>query len=431
MRQRATQALANFQHQAFDPGGSMATATYTYTVRDASGKQYSSTMEAENARQVRDLLRDKNLFIVSIQEPKTGLNADINIPGLGDGGPTLKDVAIYSRQMATMIESGVPLVQSLAILQKQVEKPAFQKVITSIRADVESGVPYSDGLVKHPKIFSRLYINLVRAGEVSGTLDQVLDRISFFLEKDLALRGKIKGALTYPTIVLVFALGITYFLLTTVVPQFAGILIALKAPMPFITIVLITVADFLQTKSYILVIVGVIINIAYNAYYRTEKGRRVIDGIKLKLPIFGNLLQKAALASFSRTFGLLLKSGVNIIEALEITRGTAGNAIVEDAIENAKMAVQRGEQISQPLSAVKNVFPPMVVSMIAIGEETGALDSMLDKIADFYDREVDEAVEQLSAAIEPLMIMFLGAIVGTIVAGMFLPMFAIIGALSK
>jgi type IV pilus assembly protein PilC len=405
-------------------------ATFTYTVRDNAGKQFTSTMDAETSRQVRDNLRDKNLFIVSIQEPKRGLNADINIPGVTDSGPSLKDVAIYSRQMATMIESGVPLVQSLAILQRQVEKPGFQKTITSIRAEVESGTTYSDALVKYPKIFSRLYINLVRAGEISGTLDKVLDRISYFLEKDLALRGKIRGALTYPTIVLTFAMGITYFLLTTIVPQFANILIQLKAPLPLITVILITVSEFLLNRAYLLVVFAFILGFSYNAYYRTEKGRRVIDAIKLKTPVLGNLLQKAAIASFARTFGLLLKSGVNIIEALEITKGTANNAIVEDALENAKMAVQRGEQISQPLSAV-TVFPPMVVSMIAIGEETGAMDSMLDKIADFYDREVDEAVEQLAAAIEPLMIVFLGVIVGTIVAGMFLPMFAIIGALSK
>lgn len=405
-------------------------ATFTYKVRDTSGKMILSSMEAESARQVRDALREKNLFIVSIEEPKRGLNAEIKIPGLGDGAPGLKTVALFSRQLATMINAGLPLVQALAIMQRQVDHKGLQRILKDVRTDVEGGLPLSDAFAKHPKTFNRLYLNLVRAAEVSGTLDSVLDRIAVFQEKDLALRGKIKSAMTYPAVVMVFALGITYFLLTTIVPQFASILDQLGGELPIITQGLIAVSNFLQTKTWILVIVGVIVFFAYRAYYRTDKGRHQIDAIKLKIPVFGNLISKSALASFSRTLGLLLKSGVNIVESLEITRGTANNAIVEDAINNAKLAVQRGEQISGPLAASK-VFPPMVVSMVAIGEETGALDAMLDKVADFYDREVDEAVDQLTAALEPMMIVFLGGIVGLIVAGMFLPMFSIIGQLSK
>jgi type IV pilus assembly protein PilC len=404
--------------------------TFTYKVRDTSGKMILSSMEAESARHVRDALREKNFFIVSIEEPKSGLNRDIKIPGLGDGLPGLKQVAIFSRQLATMINAGLPLVQSLAIMQRQVEHKGFKKILGEIRTEVEGGLPFSDALAKHPKVFSRLYLNLVRAGEVSGTLDAVLDRVSAFLEKDLALRGKIKSAMTYPVVVLVFAMGITYFLLTTIVPQFASILTQLGGELPLLTRILIAVSDFLQHRSWILLILGVIIFFSYRAYYRTDKGRHVIDSIKLRMPVFGNLIQRAALASFSRTFSLLLRSGVNIVESMEITRGTANNAIVEDALINARNAVQRGEQISAPLAASK-VFPPMVVSMVAIGEETGALDAMLAKVADFYEREVDEAVDQLTAALEPLMIIILGAIVGLIVAGMFLPMFSIIGQLSK
>ena len=259
----------------------------------------------------------------------------------------------------------------------------------------------------------------------------VLDRIAIFQEKDLALRGKIKGALTYPVIVLVFALGVTYFLLTTVVPQFAGILISLNAPLPLITQGLIATSNFLQNQTLLMVAIIAVLVFAYRWYYAREDGRHVIDRIKLKMPVLGNLVSKAALASFSRTLSLLIKSGVNIIESLDITRGAANNAIVEDALLNAKNAVMQGEQMSQPMAAAVEVFSPMVVSMVAIGEETGGLDTMLDKIADYYDREVDEAVDQLTAAIEPIMIIFLGAIVGLIVAGMFLPMFSIIGALSK
>jgi type IV pilus assembly protein PilC len=404
---------------------------YTYKVRDATGKMILSTMEADTQKTVRDKLREKNFLIVSITEPKTGLNQDIKIPGLGDGTPGLKPVAIFSRQMATMIDAGLPLVQSLAILAKQVEHKGLQKILRDVRIDVEGGLPFSDAISKYPKVFNRLYLNLVRAGEVSGTLDKILDRIAIFQEKDLALRGKIRGALTYPVIVLVFALGITYFLLTTIVPQFAGILISLNAPLPAITQGLILVSNFLLNQTWILAIIIVALFFAYRWYYRREDGRRVIDRIKLRIPIFGNLISKAALASFSRTLSLLIKSGVNIIESLDITRGAANNAIVEDSLTNAKNAVMQGEQMSQPLAAATEVFSPMVVSMVAIGEETGGLDTMLDKIADYYDREVEEAVDQLTAAIEPLMIVFLGGIVGLIVAGMFLPLFSIIGALSK
>ncbi|ABF45059.1 type II secretion system protein [Deinococcus geothermalis DSM 11300] len=403
---------------------------YEYRVRDRSGKVLKSQMEAETAAQVRDALRAKNLLIVEIKPPKTGLNADVKIPGLSDRPPGLKQVAIFSKQLATLINAGVPLVQALAILQRQIENKTFQNIIKSIRTDVESGTPLSEALVKHPKVFNRLYINLVRAGETSGTLDSILERIAAFQEKELGLRGKLKSALTYPVVVLVFAIGITYFLLTTIVPQFAGILAQLNAPLPLITRALMAVSDFLQHSGLLILVFVAVLVFAYRWFYKTPKGRHVIDDIKLRLPVFGNLLQKSAISSFARTFGLLIGSGVNIIESLEITKGTANNAIVEDTIENAKNVVMVGEPMSASLATSK-VFPPMVVSMVAIGEETGSLDSMLVKVGDFYDREVDEAVASLTAAIEPLMIVFLGGIVGTIVAGMFLPMFSIIGQLSK
>lgn len=387
-------------------------------------------MEADSEAQVRDALRARNLMILEIKAPKTGLNADIKIPGLTDRPPGLKQVAVFSKQLATLINAGVPLVQSLAILQRQLDNKTFEAVIKKVRGEVESGQPLSEALQQHPKIFGRLFINLVRAGETSGTLDTVLERIADFQEKQLALQGKIKSALTYPTVVLVFALGITYFLLTTVVPQFAGILTQLNAPLPFITRMLMAVSNFLQHSGLLLLAIIAVIVLAYRWYYRTPQGRHAIDDFKLRLPVFGNLIQKSAISSFARTFGLLVSSGVNIIESLEITKGTADNAIVEETIENAKNVVISGDQMSSSLATSK-VFPPMVVSMVAIGEETGSLDNMLNKVADFYDREVDEAVESLTAAIEPMMIVFLGGIVGLIVAGMFLPMFSIIGTLSQ
>ncbi|MBC7646530.1 MAG: type II secretion system F family protein [Pseudopedobacter sp.] len=402
---------------------------FTYKVRDRAGKIVSSSIEADNITQVRDALRQRELFIVSIAAPKTGLNADLNIPGL-EGKPSLKDVAIFSRQTATMLNAGVPLVQSMAIMQRQIEKAPPKKIVKDLRVTVEGGQPFSEAIAKYPKVFSRLFLNLVRAGEVSGTLDSILGRVSDFLEKELALRGKIKSAMTYPVIVLTFALLITYFLLTTIVPQFAGILTSLGSKLPPLTQGLITVSNFLQNQLWILIIVVAVLVFVYNAYYRTPKGRRVIDRIKLKTPVLGTLIQRSAIASFARTFGLLLESGVNVIEALDITKGTANNAIVEDSIENCKNAVIGGDAMSNSL-IVSPVFPPMVTSMIAIGEETGALDDMLRKVADYYDREVDEAVDSLTAAIEPLMIVVLGIIVGAIVIGMFLPLFSIIGNLTQ
>lgn len=405
-------------------------AVYEYRVRDRSGKILKSQMEAESVNQVRDLLRAKNMMIVEIKAPKAGLNADVKIPFLDNRPPGLKQVSIFSKQLATLINAGVPLVQSLTILQKQIEHKGFQQVVKSIRTEVEAGTPLSEAIAKYPKIFDRLYVNLVRAGETSGTLDTVLQRIAAFQEKDLALRGKIKSAMTYPTVVLVFALLITYFLLTTIVPQFAGILTQLNAPLPFITRMLMAISEFLKHSTLFIVLGIAALVFGYRWYYSKPQGRRIIDDIKLRMPVFGNLIQKSAISSFARTFGLLISSGVNIVESLEITRGTANNAIVEESIDNAKNVVMVGEQMSSSLATSK-VFPPMVVSMINIGEETGAMDTMLDKVGDFYDREVDEAVEGLTAAIEPLMIVFLGGIVGTIVAGMFLPMFSIIGALSQ
>ncbi|WP_293913961.1 type II secretion system F family protein [Deinococcus sp.] len=402
---------------------------FEYRVRDRSGKILKSQVEADTVAQVRDSLRAKGLLIVDIKSPKSGLQGDINIPGL-NRPPGLKAIAIFSRQLATLINAGVPLVQSLTIMQRQLEHKGLQDIVRKVRNDVEAGTPFSEAIAKYPKVFNRLYINLVRSGETSGTLDSVLERISDFQEKDLALRGKIRSAMTYPVIVLVFALLITYVLLTTVVPQFGGILQQLGGDLPVITRVLMATSDFLRTKIWVILIVVVLLVVAYQQYYKTDKGRHVIDDFKLKVPVFGTLIKRTAIASFARTFGLLLSSGVNIIESLDITKGTANNVIVEDTLENAKNVVMVGEQMSGSLGA-SPIFPPMVVSMVAIGEETGALDTMLAKVADFYDREVEEAVAGLTAAIEPIMIIFLGGIVGVIVAGMFLPMFSIINKLSQ
>ena len=407
---------------------------YTYKVRDRAGKTIEATMEAASQRDVASALRDKGYFISEIKSPGTGVKTDINdlIPKWAKigGKPNTRDVALFSRQFATVISAGLPVVQSLNILQKQTEKQGMKDALKQVREDVETGIPLSDALAKFPGIFNKLYIYLVKAGEVSGNLDGILERIAAFQEKQQALKGKIRTALTYPTVVLTIALAVTWFLLTGIVPQFAGILSQLGGELPLITRVLIAISDFLKNQWYIMagIVGGSVFGITF--YYRTKQGRHVIDGLMLKAPIIGNLVRKTAVASFSSTFGLLLKSGVNIIESIDITKGTAGNVIVEDVLDETKDGVQRGEQISGTLVKYPNVFPPLVTSMVAIGEETGALDAMLEKVSNFYEREVDEAVDGLTAALEPALIVFLGAVVGFIVAGMFLPMFSIIGSLS-
>lgn len=405
---------------------------FEYKARDRDGKAFTSTMEAATQRDVAAALREKGYFVSEIKTPKTGLNADIKLPKWLDIGarPGLRDVTLFSRQFATVINAGLPVVQSLAILQKQADKQGMKDALKKVREDVETGLPLSNALAKFPGIFNRLYVYLVRAGEASGNLDGILERVAAYQEKQSELRGKIKSALTYPVVVLVIALGVTYFLLTGIVPQFATILDQLGGELPVITRALIAISDFLRYQWWLLFGIIALLVVGFIFYYRTNNGRHVIDRLALRMPVFGPLVQKSAIASFSNTFGLLLRSGVNIIESIDITKGTAGNVIVEDVLEETKEAVQRGEQISNTLTRYPNVFPPLVSSMIAIGEETGAVDSMLEKIAQFYEREVDEAVSSLTAALEPMLIVFLGVIVGFIVAGMFLPMFSIIGTLS-
>ncbi len=407
-------------------------AVFEYKVRDRSGKVITGTTEAASQRDVANALRQKGYFVTEIKAPKTGLQADIKLPKWLDFGsiPTVRDITIFSRQFATVINAGLPVVQSLAILQRQSEKQGLRDALKEVREDVETGLQLSDALAKHPRLFNKLYIYLVRAGEVSGNLDGILDRIAAYMEKQAALRGKIKTALTYPTVVLVIALAVTWFLLTGIVPQFASILDQLGGDMPVITRALIAISDFLRYQWYFLLGIIVLLVVGIALFYRTPQGRRTIDNLMLRAPVLGTLVQKSAIASFSNTFGLLLRSGVNIMESIDITKGTAGNAIVEDILDETKENVQRGEQISTTLIKYPHVFPPMVSSMIAIGEETGAVDSMLQKVAEFYEREVDEAVDSLTAALEPMLIVFLGVIVGFIVAGMFLPMFSIIGQLS-
>jgi type IV pilus assembly protein PilC len=406
---------------------------FEYKARDRAGKVIAATMEAGSQREVAASLREKGYFVSEIKSPRRGLNTDIKLPTWLDptSRPGVRDVTVFSRQFATVINAGLPVVQSLSILQRQTEKQGFKDALKKIREDVETGLPLSDAMAKYPGIFNKLYIYLVKAGEVSGNLDGILERVAAYLEKQAELRGKIRTALTYPTVVLIIAIAVTFFLLTGIVPQFATILDQLGGELPIITRVLIGVSDFLRNLWWLLLLVIIGTVIGLRLWYRTDNGRHALDRLALRLPVFGVLIQKTAIANFSSTFGLLLRSGVNILESLEITKGAARNAIVEDILQETKESVQRGEQISVTLMKYPRVFPPLVSSMTAIGEETGAVDSMMQKIAQFYEREVDEAVASLTAALEPALIVFLGVIVGFIVAGMFLPMFSIIGQLSS
>lgn len=397
---------------------------FQYKVRDTNNRLIASQVEAETINAVREMMRRKGFTVVEITEIKAKQG------GLAflEKKPTVKDVALFARQLSTLISSGVPLVQALTVMSRQIENPKFSRVVNKIRNEVQSGTALSDALVEH-KVFGRLFVNLVRAGEVSGNLDLVLNRLSGFLEKDLALRGKLKSSMTYPTIVIVFAFGITYFLLTTIVPQFGGIISQLGGEMPVLTKILMSVSDFLKTKTWMFLIFGAVFTVAYKQAYKTPNGRRAIDTFKLRMPVMGPIVSKGGIATYARTLSLLMASGVQIIESLEITKTTMTNSVLEDAIENSRRAVMIGENMSDALAATK-IFPPMTTQMMSIGEETGNIDGMLDKIADYFEREVDEAIDGMTAAIEPILIMVLGSIVGLIVAGMFMPMFAIIGQLS-
>src|SRR5690554_5551827 len=311
---------------------------YEYKARDRTGKLIAATMEAASERDVAASLRQKGYFISEIKAPKSGLNAEIKLPKWLDIGsvPNTRDITIFSRQFATVINAGLPVVQSLAILQRQAEKQGLKDALKRVREDVETGQNLSDALSRHPRLFNKLYIYLVRAGEVSGNLDGILERIAAYMEKQAALRGKIRTALTYPTVVLVIALAVTWFLLTGIVPQFAQILDQLGGDLPVITRALIAISDFLRYQWYFLLGIIVLLVVGIALFYRTPQGRRTIDNLMLRAPVLGTLVQKSAIASFSNTFGLLLRSGVNIMESIDITKGTAGNAIVEDILDETK-----------------------------------------------------------------------------------------------
>jgi len=389
---------------------------FAYKAKESGGKVIEGVVEAADQKAAMARLREQKLSVLEI---KIG-------PGKKKrkGKVESKDVVIFSRQLSTLVSAGVPIVQGLNILEAQAESPAFRAVVGSLRTDIEAGLSIADAMKKHPQAFSELYVAMIKAGEVGGILDTILERLSGFLESSEQLRAKVKSALMYPTVVFSVAGLITIFLIMFVIPIFKDIFSSFGAKLPWLTQMMITISDFLRTKILFIVpplALGVWL---FKKWLKTEKGQEKVDDISLKLPVFGILLKKVAIARFSRTLGTLIKSGVPILQGLETVAKTSGNKIIERAINASRDSIKEGGRISDPLKKA-NIFPPMVIQMISVGEETGGLDNMLNKIADFYDQEVDTAVKGLTSMIEPLIIVFLGVVVGTIVIAMFMPMFSL------
>ncbi|MFH1867546.1 MAG: type II secretion system F family protein [Candidatus Omnitrophota bacterium] len=398
---------------------------YKYTVKDREGKTINGQADAKSRDNLIELLRKQEYTIISVTE---GEQREAR-KKTSDKKVKIEDLVIFSRQLATMVEAGIPLVNVLDILSEQIEKQNFSEVITKVRDDVETGSSFSQALARHPKVFSQLYINMVKAGESSGMLDQILNRVAGYLEKTAALQRKVKTALVYPICVISIAISITMFLLIKVVPTFKGIFDMFGKKLPLPTQILLGISDF--TRQYflwgILGAIGLIIALAQ--YAKTERGRLVIDTILLKLPIFGILLKKASIAKFSRTLSTLIKSGVPILASLEIVGKTAGNKVIEAVVDGARNSVREGMSLAEPL-AKSPVFPPMVTRMISAGEQAGELEKMLSKIADFYDEQVDATVTALTSIIEPVIILFLGVIIGFIVLAIFMPIFEMSSVIS-
>jgi len=396
--------------------------TFAYSARPASGGDIQSgEIELPTKDDVLAYLHKQKMIPVSVREK----SKDFNI-SFGTGVKT-RDIVIFTRQFATMINSGLPLVQSLDILGEQTENPALRKCIQETLYDVESGHTLADAMGKHPKVFSELFVNMVAAGEAGGILDTILLRLATFLEKNDALVRKIKGAMVYPAVIFSVAGGAIVILLIFVIPTFQSMFESAGIPLPLPTRIVIGMSDFLQNWWWACGagIAGFVVGI--KQFYATSQGQLLIDKIMLSLPILGDMQRKAAVARFTRTLGTLVSSGVSILEGLEITAKTAGNRVIHDAVMGSRASIAGGETIAGPLKE-SGVFPPMVVQMINVGEQTGGLDEMLTKIADFYDEEVDAAVETLLSAMEPIMIVVLGVVVGGMIVAMYLPIFDMINA---
>jgi type IV pilus assembly protein PilC len=401
-------------------------STYQFSAKDHNGRTVIGVIDAANETEAANTLHNKMLIVLTIKQVK----AKSSLFAPAKAKVKLDDLVIFSRQLSTMIDAGIPLVQALGILSEQVDNKTLQAIVSTVRQDIEAGMSFCDALSKHPQVFSELFINMSKAGEASGMLDEVLDRLASYQEKTAALQRKIGSSMVYPIVVLGMAVVITAVLLLKVVPTFKGIFAMLGGTLPLPTQVLIMASDILR-KNFIWAVVAIgIASFAFKKYIATPRGKYKFDETLLKLPVVGPLFQKVAVASFSRTFSTLVKSGVSVLNALEIVGKTSGNKVIEEAISNARTAVREGEPIADPLSRSK-VFPTIVCRMIGVGEQTGQLEKMLSKIADFYDEQVDAAVSAMTSLIEPLVIAFLGIVIGGIVIALFLPIFKLSELIAK
>jgi type IV pilus assembly protein PilC len=382
-------------------------------------------MQATSKAELQNLLRRQQITPTKMSEK----GKEFNLPTFG-GGVNAKELAIFTRQFSVMIDAGLPLVQCLEILATQQENQTFQKVLVGTRGSVEGGATLSAAMRQYPKVFDALYVNMVEAGETGGILDTILQRLSTYIEKNVKLQRAVKSALVYPVGVLTVAAGVITLLLWKVVPIFATLFAGLGVDLPLPTKIVIAMSNFVGSIFGVLIVVAIVgIIVGLKVWYGTEQGRYIIDASILKLPVLGILMRKIAVARFTRTLGTLISSGVPILEGLDITAKTAGNAVVERALKKVRRSLEEGKSLTEPLKD-SEVFPGMVTQMIAVGEQTGAMDAMLQKIADFYEEEVDAAVKDLLTALEPIMIVFLGLVVGGVVISMYLPLFSLIGKLS-
>ncbi len=400
-------------------------AVFAWEGKTASGEIRKGEMTADNDKEVMAKLRAQQITPEKVKK-KLG-SFEISLPGVG--GVTTKELVVFTRQFATMIDAGLPLVQCLDLLGSQEPNKTFQKIIFDIKSTVESGSTFADALRRHPKVFDQLFVNLVAAGEVGGILDTIMNRLAVYIEKDVKLKRKIKSAFTYPTTILAVSILVIMILLGKVIPTFEEMFGEFGGELPEFTQLVINISNGFVDNWY-LIIGGLIAGIVgWTTMLKTNGGRKAFDKAILKAPIFGSIVRKAAVAKFTRTFGTMVSSGVPILDALDIVARAAGNKTIEAAVYHVRDRITEGKSMSEPLMET-NVFPPMVVQMIGVGEATGALDTMLNKIADFYEEEVDVAVDALTSLLEPVMMVFIGGIVGALLIAMYLPIFNIAGNIS-
>ena len=384
-------------------------------------------MEARTPQALAAQLREQRIMATSVREKPEPVR--LRIPGFG-GRVRDKDLTVFTRQIATMINAGLPLVQSLEGLASQQPNKQFKRILTKIREDVEGGSTFAASIKRHPAVFTSLYMSMVEAGEAGGFLDTVLNRLAGYIEKSMTLRRKVKGAMIYPVTIITVAVAVVIFLLIFVIPTFKTLFEGFGAALPLPTRIVLELSRLV--KTHLLAGLGTLVGAVFGVrfYYRTEKGKKVIDSLLLRLPVIGQLIRKVSVAKFTRTLGTLVSSGVPILDGLNITARVAGNKVVEEAILKTRSSIAEGKTIADPLGA-SGIFPPMVVQMISVGEQTGALDSMLAKIADFYDAEVDQAVSNLTTLLEPIMIVFLGVVVGGVIIAMYLPIFKLVTVIGR